>query len=260
MPPLCARHRGDVGEDIGAQRQIAVVAEAPVILAGQFEPVDLCNPDIGDEEAGCTLAIRAKSETRQWQDTRAEQLEHRTRKADDAGLLVVNHPLGRDPPTGIGGAAFGIDHRAGAVGGIGQHGDAVLPAFRRSRGEPAASAQGDEEFAHRAGIEFFRQFDLVGEQLVARLVDQPNIAAGDDPARSAVPNHFIGADRAVFRAQDHIAARGDGFRFVVVTELAGFEIDLARRLGLGGFRCGGLGSFGLSNTVCILRGERSGCS
>ncbi len=88
------------------------------------------------------------------------------------------------------------------------------------------------------------QFNLIGEQLVACFVNQPDVAAGDDPARIAIPHHFIGAHRSVFGTQDHIAARGDGVGFVVVAEFGRFEVDLAR----------GWGRFDL-NRGQFLRGE-----
>jgi len=229
VPPLGARHRRDVGKDVGAESQIGIVGDAPVVFAIELEAVDLRHPHIGDEEARCALAVGAQAEAGQRQDARPEQLQKRARENDRVGVLVIGHPPRGDAPARVLGAAFAVGDRAGGVGGVGEDHIAIRAALRRARGEAAPGAQGDEKLAHRAGVEGLGKFNLVGEQLVARLVDHPDVAGGDDFARGAVPDDGIGADRAVFRTQDDIAARSDGLGVAVVAELARLEVDLARR-------------------------------
>jgi hypothetical protein len=69
------------------------------------------------------------------------------------GCLVVDHPVGGDPPARLG-AAFGLDHRAGGVGGVGQHDLAIrVRAWPLNGRQPPAFAQGEQQVAHRPGIE-----------------------------------------------------------------------------------------------------------
>ena len=247
VPPLGARHRGNVGKDIGAQRKIAVVGEAPVIFAAHLQPVDLTDANIGDEKAAFGIAVGAQREAGQGQDARAEQLQHRAVEAHPLGLLVEDHLVGGDPPAGVLAAAVFARHRAGRIGRVGEQRDAILAAGRRAGGQPAPGAQGDQQVGHGPGFEGLGQFDLIGEQLVAGIVDQPDIAGGDDFAGGAVPRHFICAHRAVVRAQDDIAARGNGLALAVIGDLARFEIDDGR-----GFLRGCYGSRGivLSGVLC----------
>ncbi len=129
MPPLGARHRGDVGEHIGPQRQIAIVGKAPVIFARKLQPVDLRDAHIGHQKAAFGLAVGADRKTRQRQDACAKQFQHGAFKADAGFALVIDHAPRGDAPAGVGGAAFRIDHRAGGIGGIDQDRIAIRPAL-----------------------------------------------------------------------------------------------------------------------------------
>ena len=252
VPPFGADQRGDVGKHRRAQCDIGIGGDAPVILARKLQPVDLRDPHIGHQKARFRSAIGAQGQPRQRQDARAEQFEHRALEINPAARLIVDHPVGGDAPTGIFRAALRIDHRAGGVGGIGQDRGAIIAARGRSCGQPAARAQGDQQFGHGAGVEFLGQFDLIGEQLIASLVHQPDIAGGDDLPAAAIPGDVIGAHGSVFGTQDDIAARSDGFSLVIVSDLARFEFDPAGGA-VGGDFDGGRGV--LCGERCRERGQ-----
>ena len=106
------------------------------------------------------------------------------------------------------------------------------------RRQTAAFAEREQQVLHRAGFELVGQLEPVGEQLVAVLVDETDVAGGDDLAARPVPADRVGADRLVLRAQDHVAGGGNDFGIAVVLEPVGLEVDLALAGG-GGSRGGG---------------------
>ena len=223
---LTAHHRQCFGEEIGAERRVAIGAEPPVIAAADFQPVAFRDAQVGHQEACDGTPVGADGEAGQRQDARAEQFEIGVAEADPAVVRVVGHPIGGDAPARRLVAAFGRGDGAGGIGRALQLDRAVRCARSGLRREPSPLAQRQQEVLHRARFEFVGQRHAVGKQLVAVLVHEADAPIGEDFAAIAVPGHAIRPHRAIAAAQDNIAAGGDGVAGRIVAQRIGFEGDL----------------------------------
>ena len=95
------------------------------------------------------------------------------------------------------------------------------------RREPSAFAQRHQQILHCPCLQFFGQFYLFGEQLVAVCVDQPDVASCGNLSAVAIPGDRIGAYRLAFAAQHDIAAGGNDLVVITIGNRISLERDLA---------------------------------
>ena len=216
-------HRRGLGIDIARKDHVAAFTQALVIAAGKLETVGSAVTDIGNQEPGFGLAVRAKRQARQRQDAQSEKLEPRSGKLDALRIGIVDDPLRRYAPARRFRAAIRIlDRAAGIDGAVQFHAAIVQPPPLNGR-QPTAFTESEEEVLHRSGAQFVRQLDGIGKQLVAVLVHQPDIALRLDYATGAIPRDLVRAHGLVAALQQDIAAGSDGVRRVVIAEFVRFE-------------------------------------
>jgi hypothetical protein len=237
-------HRRRLGVEIAGDGDVAVVGQPLIPRFADLQPVGRGEAEIGDQQAGDRSPVGRQREARQRQEADAEQLEPRAAKAHRARLGLVDHLARGHPPARRPGAALLVLDVAGGIGRPVEQDVAVLDPPARFRRQPPALAQRQQHVLHRAGAELVVELEPLGEQLVAVLVDEADVAGGDDRARLAVPGHRVGADRLARAAQHDIAARGHRVVVFGIGNRIGLEIDRT------GLRLGGRGG--------VLRVRRRG--
>ena len=223
MPGDERRRFGKDGETGG---QVAIFGKAPVIAAAEFQPVAFRDADIGQGEPRRCAAIGADCEAGQRQDARAEQFEICAGEANARVGGVVHDTIGGNAPARRLVAAFLVDDGAGGIGCLFEHDGAIRTAQTLARGQSSALGKAQQQFPHRARLEFVGQREAVADQLVPVGIDQPDPTFRLNFAGVSVPQDAIGAQRAVVVPKHHVARRGDRVGGVVVLQDIGFESDL----------------------------------